>query len=184
MTAESRKKLADPQGMIARIRNRLSKNCVTRRSPFVDYIISMRMQGVPFLEIERWPIQQGQEYRIAASTLCRQLNNTKLVVDLTYAEAMLEKRGEFIEINVIREISNNIVTQKLRIDQLVKAEQDKRGKQGYESYSDKRIRAEMIVYNDMLAKLHNMLKELPEGAARAARAEAENTPGLVQHVIS
>jgi len=174
MNAEPRKKLADPVGMIARIRNKLVKQGAVRRSPFCDYIISMRLQGVPYLDIERWLIQQGPEYRISAPTICKQLNATKLNVDLTYAEKMLEDKGEFVEINLVREMSNNIITQKLRLDQLVKSEQKKRQESGFENYSDRRIRGEMMVMNDLIRNLHEILAKMPAEAAAAAKSAAED----------
>jgi hypothetical protein len=69
-------KLPDPHGMIARVRARLPKNCSVRLSKYCDHIIAMRMQGLPFHQIETWLTEQGEAQRIPATTIWRNLQST------------------------------------------------------------------------------------------------------------
>lgn len=174
-----KQKLPDPLNLIGRIRARLNPKCAVRQSPFCDYIISMRMQGVPFREIEEWLISKGKRFRISAPTLCKNFKNTKIKVNLTYAEEMLENAGGVIKLDLVREMSQNIITQKQRVDRLVRREAEiQQGIGGHfqearPAYSDKRIRGEMEMMNGMIAKLDSMLKALPEEEARAAEERAK-----------
>lgn len=171
MAPVTQQRLPDPHGLIARIRARLNKKCAVRVSPFCDYIISMRMQGIPYREIEDWLLEKGEQYRISQATIWRNFKQAKIEVKLTYAEEMLEKMGGVINIDLVREMSQNILTQKTRLDRLVRAEENRRKTPGSENYVDKRIRQEMQMMNDMLAKLHAMLEKAPADAAAAAEEE-------------
>lgn len=171
MAPVTQQRLPDPHGLIGRIRARLNKKCAIRVSPFCDYIISMRMQGIPFRDIEAWLIEQGDQYRISAATIWRNFKQSKIEVKLTYAEEMLEKMGGVINLDLVREMSQNIITQKQRVDRLVRGEENRRKQAGSENYVDKRIRQEMQLMNDMIAKLHSMLEKAPGDAAAAAEEE-------------
>lgn len=168
-----RVKLPDPQHMIARIRARLNPQCAVARSPYCDVIISMRMQGVDYRGIEKWLIQQGTQHRIAASTIFRNLQGSKLHVKLTYAEEMLENMGGQAEVDLINEMSKVVWTQKQRVDLMVRDEIERRKSPGSESYIDRRIRHELEVYNELLRNLHNVLQEAPVKAKAAADAEEQ-----------
>jgi len=162
MATVKRQVLPDPHGLIGRVRSRLNKACAIRQSPFCDVIISMRLQAIPYRDIEKWLIEQGQEYRISAPTIFRNLKETKVQVNLSWAEEMIEKMGGTVTIDIIREMSQNIYTQKQRVDTLVRNEKEKQ--KVNPAYSDKRVRQEMVVQNDMLTKLHAMLAKVPGSA--------------------
>lgn len=171
LTAVPRTRLPDPMGMIARIRNRLNPQCAVRLSPFCDVIISMRMQGVEYRHIEKWLIEQGPQYRISPAAILRNLKNTKLHVQLTYAEEMLENLGGQVDVDLIQEMSKNVWTQKQRIDGMVRAEAERRAKPGEGGYTDRRIRHEMEVYGELLKNLHTFLQDAPIKAQQAIEAE-------------
>lgn len=168
MTFQTKQRLPDPHGMIAQVRARLNKKCAVRQSQFCDYIISMRMQGIPFRDIEAWLIEQGEIFRISAPTLWRNFKEAKIKVNLTYAEEMIENLGGQINIDLVREMSQNILTQKQRLDKMVRAEDRRRQIPGSENYIDKRIRQEMQAHTEMMAKLHTMLQKAPAEAADIA----------------
>jgi hypothetical protein len=168
-----RTKLADPEGLIARVRSRLNPQCAVRLSPYCDVIIAMRMQGVDFRGIEKWLLQQGDQFRIPPATLHRNLRATKLQVNLTYAEEMLERMGGQVDIDLVTEMSKTVWTQKQRVDLLVRDEQTRRAQPGSESYMDRRIRHELEVYNELLRALHTVLQEAPIKARQAAEAEQQ-----------
>lgn len=164
------RRLTDPSGLIERIRRRLNPRCAVARSPFCDYIISMRMQGIPWREIENWLIEQGEEHRISSPGLFKCFKNAKMEVKLSYAEEMLEKMGGVVKLDVIREMSQNVITQKERVDRLVRGEVEKRASsKEYANYVDKRIRPEMTLLQSMMKELHQLLEKTPQQAA----AEAE-----------
>ena len=137
-------KLADPHGMIARIRRSLNPNCAVRLSPYCDVLISMRMQNIPYLQMEKFLIEQGKEknenYRISAPTLYRNFMKTKLNIELPYAEELAERWGGRIDLDLVRELSGQILIQRQRVDKLVRREQQMQRKTP--GYHDKRIRAE------------------------------------------
>lgn len=160
----ARQRVPDPHGLIANVRARLNKKCAVRISPFCDYIIAMRMQGVPYKDVERWLVEQGQEYRISAATIWRNLKRTKMHVRLTRIEEKLEAHGSVINLDIIREMSQNILVQKERIDQMVRTEAERRKQPNFENYIDKRIRQEMALMTDMVSKLHNMSRNTGEEA--------------------
>lgn len=166
-------RLPDPHGLIARIRTRLNKKCGVRQSPFCDVIISMRMQGVPFRDIEAWLIEQGPHFRISAPTLCKNFKTAKMEVKLTYAEEMLERMGGVINLDLVREASQNIITQKERVDRLVRRERviqtEGTGDGPNPAYLDKRIRGEMDLLNTMIRQLHYMLEKTPDAVRREAK---------------
>jgi hypothetical protein len=168
-----RVRLVDPQGMITRIRAKLNPKCAVRLSPYCDVIISMRMQGVELRQIEKWLIEQGDQFRIPANTIHRCLQRTNLPVKLTYAEEMLEKLGGQVDVNLVNEMSKNVWIQKQRVDQMVRDEQTRRAQPNNETYTDRRVRHELEVYNMLLQALHTVLQEAPVKAQQAAKAEQQ-----------
>ena len=163
-------KLPDPHGMIARVRSRMSKNCAVRRSPYCDIVISMRMQGIPYRQIEEWLIDQGPEYRISCSTLMRNITKTKLKVELSYVEEMAEKWGERIDLDYARELAGQIVAQRDRVDkmqrqEIVSQEKNKR-------YFDRRLKPERELLTNMIKTINAMMKSPLEAAQEAMEAGA------------
>lgn len=158
--------LPDPLGMLARIKSKMNPQCAVRRSTYCDYIISMSMQAVPYRDIEAWLIEQGPQYRIAASTICKNLKTSKLDVRLTHAEEKLEKLGGFINLNHVRELSQLIITQKGRVDHLVRLEEEKRKDPALKHYSDKRIAQEMDLMAGMIKSLNSILALTKDDAAK------------------
>lgn len=163
----------DPQGLIARIRSRLSPNCSVKLSPLCDHIISMRMQGVPFLEIEAWTVQQGEHLRIPSSTIWKNLKKTKLQVNLSWAEEQAEKWGGSIDLDLARELANQILTQKRRVDAMVRHEETLR--KANPRYADKRIRQEIETLSSLVKTLHSMRKSPQDSLAELLAAEGKLT---------
>lgn len=160
--------LPDPAGMISRIKSRLAKNCAVKNSPFCEVIISMRMQGVDYRTIEAWLIDQGQEHRISSVTIWRNLKSTKLKVELPYAEELAEKWGGRIDLDLAREMSGQIVAQRLRVDSLQRKEVEKQ--KNNPGYHDKRIVKERTALADLIKGLHAMMKSPMEAAAESVAA--------------
>jgi hypothetical protein len=67
-------------------------------------------------------------------------------------------------------MAGQILTQKKRIDTMVRSESERRKKVGSENYADKRIRAEMDTMAAMVKTLHSMMKNPLEAADEALRA--------------
>lgn len=153
----SSRKLPDPGGLIKRARDKLNPKCAVRLSPFCDEIIGMRMQGVPYRDIEAWLVSQGTQYRIASPTIFRNFKSTKIEVRLTHAEELLESMGGLVDLDLTREMSSAIFTQKQRVDNLVRREKKKQ--KSIEGYSDKRIRDEIKILQDMIYRLNSMVNE-------------------------
>lgn len=172
MPAE-RVKLADPHGMISRIKSRLNKACAVARSPFCEVVISMRMQGIPFREIEGWLIRQGQEYRIPACTILRNLKDTKLQVNLPYAEELAERWGGSIDLDLVRELQGQILAQRERISRMQKHEAEQAKKRP--GWADKRIRGEVETLNGLIKTLQSMMKDPEEAVKERALADAQTT---------
>lgn len=161
-------KLPDPHGFIRRIKGKLNKRCAVRQSPFCDVIISMRMQGVPFRDIETFLVDQGEGYRISSPTICKNFKQTRMEVKLTYAEEMLEKMGGIINLDLIREASQNIILQKERVDRLVRREEIIQTKgmndqKANPAYLDRRVKGELELLNNMIRQLHAMLEKTSSG---------------------
>ena len=168
--AKEIQKLPDPHGMIARVKGRMSKNCAVRISLYCDIIISMRMQGIPYRQIEAWLIDQGDEYRISASTLYRNLTKTKLKVDLPYAEELAEKWGERIDLDHARELAGQILAQRKRVDKLQRLEEETQKKN--ERYFDRRLKPERELLMNMIKTMVVMMKSPLEAAQEAMEASA------------
>jgi len=168
--AKEIQKLPDPHGMIARIRARMSKNCAVRKSPYCDIIISMRMQGIPYRQIEAWLIDQADEYRISASTLMRNLTKTKLKVELSYAESLAEKWGERIDLDHARELAGQIIAQRQRVDkmQVLEIERQKESPR----FFDRRLKGERELLSKMLKDMAQLMKSPLEAAQEAMEAGA------------
>jgi len=168
--AKELQKLPDPHGMIARIKGRMSKNCAVKKSPYCDIIISMRMQGIPYRQIEAWLIDQGEEHRISAPTLLRNLTKTKLKVDLSYAESLAEQWGERIDLDHARELAGQIIAQRKRVDKMQRQElitQEKTAR-----FFDRRLKGERELLTKMLKDMAQMMKSPLEAAQEAMEAGA------------
>jgi len=163
-------RLPDPQGMIARIKGRIPKNCAVRVSPYCEVIISMRMQGINFRKIEEWLIDQGPEHRIAASTICRNIKQSQIIVELSKVEEMAEQWGGRIDLDLLRELAGQIILQRKRVDILQTREEEKQQDSKY--YMDKRIRHERALLVDMVKTLFSMMKTPLEVAVEAFEAAA------------
>jgi len=163
-------KLPDPQGMIARVRGRLSVRCAVRKSKFCEIIISMRMQGIPYRKIEEWLIEQGEEYRISAATLFRNLKKTKLKVELPYAEEMAERWGGRIDLDFARELAGQIIAQRERVDHMQRQELE--SQKSNARYFDRRLKPERELLNNMIKNIASMMKSPLEAAQEAVEANA------------
>ena len=168
--AKEIQKLPDPQGMIARVKGRMSRNCAVRKSRYCDIIISMRMQGIAYRQIEAWLIEQGEEYRISSATILRNLKKTKLQVELPYAEEMAEKWGERIDLDYARELAGQIVAQRQRVDKMQRLEIESQTKNS--RYFDRRLKPERELLTTMIKALAVMMKTPLEAAQEAMAAEA------------
>jgi len=169
--AKQIQKLPDPQGMIARVRGRMSKNCAVRLSIYCDIIISMRMQGIAYRQIEAWLIEQGDEYRISSATILRNLKKTKLQVELPYAEEMAERWGERIDLDYARELAGQVVAQRQRVDKMQRHEIDYQTNKN-PRYFDKRLKPERELLTTMIKTLAAMMKTPLEAAQEALGAQA------------
>ena len=154
--AKEIQKLPDPHGMIARIRSRMSKRCAVRVSTFCDIIISMRMQGIPYRQIEAWLIEQGDEHRISAATILRNLTKTKLKVELSYAEELAEKWGERIDLDHARELAGQIIAQRQRVDKMQRLEIERQELNA--RYFDRRLKGERELLSKMIKDIAMMMK--------------------------
>lgn len=163
-------KFPDPQGMISRIKARLPKNCSVKMSPYVDYILAQRMQGVPYQAIEKWLKERGTEFRIPAATIWRNIKATKIRINLPYAEELAEQWGGQIDLDLARELSRQILVQRQRVDHMVQQEVEKR--KSMPTYTNKWIRAEMETLNSLIHGLAAMLKSPMAAAEERAKADA------------
>jgi len=167
-------KLADPQGMIRLVKGRLPKNCSIRKNKYCEHIIAMRLQGVAFHKIADWLEGREGNHRIPSATLWRNFKKTQLKVSLTWAEELIEKYGGEVDIDLVKEMTSQILTQKVRIDKMVRGEKEKQ--KGNSRYMDRRIRQEMETLQKLLVALQAMKKTPQELMAEAMAADAlENT---------
>lgn len=155
-------KLPDPHGMISRIKAKLPKSCAVARSQYCEIIISMRMQGVDYRAIEQWLTEQGEEHRISPTTIWRNLKKTNLTVELPYAEELAEKWGGRIDIDLARELTGQIVAQRLRVDSIQRHEVEKQ--RTNPRYYDRRLRQERELLASLIKTLHGMMKTPAEAA--------------------
>jgi hypothetical protein len=161
-------KYPDPQGMIARVRSRLPKDCSVRKSQYCDYVIAQRLQGIPYHAIEKWLGEKGKEHRIPQATLWRNFRATKIRIELPYAEELAEQWGGSIDMDLARELTRQILTQRRRVDHMVVQEAKKRDQAPL--YTNRLIRAEMETLNNLIANLHKMMKSPMEAAEERAKA--------------
>lgn len=163
-------KFPDPQGMIARVKARLPKNCAVKMSPYCDYVIAQRMQGIPYESIEKWLKERGPEFRISAATIWRNFKATKIKINLPYAEELAEKWGGQIDLDLARELSRQVLVQRQRIDHMVQIEAEKR--KSTPTFTNKLIRAEMETLNSLIHSLASMMKSPGDAVSERAAAEA------------
>lgn len=164
-----RNNVVDPHGFISRVKKGLPKNCAVMLSPFCDSIIAMKMQGLSYLQIEKFLITQGDQYRISAPTIWRNLKKSKVNVRLPYGEELAERWGGQIDLDIARELSVQILVQKERLDKLIRSEAAKQRTNAH--YHDKRIKQEQETLLQMMAKLQTMMKSPEEAAEERKRAD-------------
>lgn len=169
-------KYPDPQGMIARVRSRLPKDCSVRKSSYCDHIIAQRLQGIPYHAIEKWLSEKGKESRISAATIWRNFKATKIRITLPYAEELAEQWGGTIDMDLARELTRQVLTQRQRVDHMVVQEAVKR--RTAPLYTNKYIRAEMETLNNLIANLSKMMKNPVEAADERIKAA-----GMLKKVV-
>lgn len=175
MTRVRAEKLPDPIAIIAKMKKRLNPQGAVAKSPYVDVIIGMRLQGINYGAIEKWLVKQGLEHRIPASTLCRNMKH--LQVELPYAEELAEKYGGRIDLDLGRELAGQIIQQRARVDNLQRNEiliqtEGLNGQQPNPRYHDKRIKPERELLASLIKDLHGMMKSPLEAAEEAMQADA------------
>jgi len=169
---EQLKKIADPQGMISRIRSKMPPNCAVRKSPYCDFIIAMRMQGIAFLKIEEFLISQDKKLRISAPTIWRcfeHANKAGMTVELPLAEELKERWGGSIDLDLANEMAGQVLLQRQRIDKMIRQEQ--KVQESKPGQFNKLIRAEMETLNSLVSTLNKMLKSPVEAAEERAKAD-------------
>ena len=168
-----KKRLPDPGRMIERIKLKLNPYCAVRKSIYCELIIAMRMQGIPYRDVEDWLVKQGMEHRIAAPTICNNFKHTGITVSLTKAEELVEQYGGILNIDTVRELSLQIYTQRGRIDRLVRQEEARQKKED-RVYHDKRIRAEIDTLTSLVKTLHAITREPLEDIMKKVRERQES----------
>ncbi len=163
ITTATAGRFPDPGGMIARARASLKPNCQVRKSPYCDQIIAMRMQAVSYRDIETFLGDQGTQYTIPSATIHRNFKSCKLAVSLTKAEEMAEQWGGGIDLDLVREMMDQALIQKKRIDHLVRHEGKKQLKDP--GYSDRRIGNEMLIFQNLVKVVEPFLQTPDEGLA-------------------
>jgi len=175
MQAVSRKeKLPDPLAEIAQLRKKLNPKSSVAKSPFCDVLLSMRMQGVNYHAMERWLIEQGQEQRIPASTIFRNMKGIE--VNLPYAEQLAERWGGRIDLDLSRELAGQLIAQRMRVDKLQR--QEEKLQETNARYLDKRLRGERELLASLIKDLHGMMKNPMEAAIEAMQADALTTMSI------
>ncbi len=155
--APARTKLADPYGLIHRVKVRMKPNCSTRMSPFCEVIISMRMQGVSCDNVEKWLVDQGEEYRIPAATIWRNLKDCAVEVSLPYAEELAEKWGGRMDMDLVRELGGQVLLQRQRVDAMSRQEAEARAENP--RWFNHFILKERELLRILIKDLHNMMME-------------------------
>lgn len=139
-------KLPDPKGRIARAKAHMPVACSVRKSRFCDDIIAMRLQGCSYRKIEEWLRGKGLEHVIPAATLCRNLIGG-LGKEETYLptyEQVAETMGGEIPLDPARTLAGQALLQRLRIDAMIRTENDRRRVRP--GSFNPRIRQEMETY--------------------------------------
>lgn len=139
-------KVIDTQGKLARAKSHMPSQCSVRKSPLCDEILSLRLQGYSYKKIEVWLRSQGEGMMIPAATLCRNLQKAfQGDQDFMPAyEEVAEAHGGDIALDPGRTLAGQALIQRMRIDYMVRQENDRRKvKPGY---SNPRIRQEMETY--------------------------------------
>jgi len=109
-------RLPDASGKIRRAKRRISKACAVMKSPFCEEIIALRLQGWSYRKIETWLIDKGEQHRIAAPTLFRNLKPIRQLESLPMAEMLAEDFGGLIEIDPAREVARSVLLQRRRVE--------------------------------------------------------------------
>lgn len=150
------KLLADPHGIIAKIRARMSRDCAVRRSPYCDHVIAKRLQGISYTKIRDWLWDQNPDLAIPVPTLARNLAKAVKLseMDQSVAEQIAEMWGGSLEFDLERTIAGQALVQRQRIDDMVKAEKER--KKVKSGYMNPRIRQEMETLSSLLAQLERI----------------------------
>jgi hypothetical protein len=173
--------LPDPQGFIKKIRDSLKPECAVARSPFCDHIISQRMQKVPFKRIEEWLSNQGngdENFRITASSLCKNFKDTRLSVSLSYAEDLIDRSGGSVHLDCVYELAMSVITQKRRVDSLTRSEKSVQESQDLKDhqnriYLDERIKSEYELLLKMMSQFGKLTEKLPEEVLKERHSKLE-----------
>jgi len=130
----------------------------------------MRLRGCTLVEIEDALVAKGQQFRISAPTIWRNLNKANL--DMTEFEwnRIVEAWGGNKEVDVVLEMKNQIIVQRHRINQMCVRERQRRTDNA--GYIDRRIREEMETYTEMV-------KTLREFTAQGVIEKTEDLPSRV-----
>jgi len=129
--------MLDAEKKIQAIVNSLPRRGSVRTSPYCADVISMRLRGHTYREIEDWLASKGEEYRIPAGTLNRVFLNTPIAESEFIWITEIESRGGSLELDLSGELKKQIYLQRLRINTLAKREINKRVQ--IPDYVDKRI---------------------------------------------
>lgn len=176
-------KMADPHGILGKIRGRMSKDCAVRKSRYCDNIIAKRLQGIPLQKIRDWLFDQNPAAAIPVPTLARNLTKAikETEMDQTIAEKMAEGWGGEIEMDLERTILGQILIQRRRVDDMTRAESDR--KKNKPGYMNPRIRQEMETLMTLIAQ-HERLRaaSVPEEdlTVRTLEAEEQSKAGTIQ----
>lgn len=164
--------VVDTKGRIARAKARMSSACSVRKSAYADEIISMRLQGNSYKKIEDWLREKGLAHVIPSATICRNLQKAfgKEQDFMPAYEEEAEANGGHIPLDPQRTLAGQAYIQRMRIDYMVRQENDRRKTRV--GYSNPRIRQEMETY-----------LQLVEAASRF-ESESEKAKGQMENVES
>src|SRR5437867_1017666 len=107
--------IPDPTGRIARAVKALKRDCLVRQSPLCEWIISRRLAGDSYPEISEGLQKFGRQYWISKSTIHRNLQRTELDKHVPQGVLIAEGYGGDLEIDVVREVSLQILSQRQRV---------------------------------------------------------------------
>lgn len=103
---------ADGDGRILRIRQHLRVKCALRKSPYCDWIIALRLQGVTYPQLSRWLFER--DYGMPIATLCVNLKNIAVPNRTREADAIGGRFGTDEE----AELEGQIAMLRGRIDKM------------------------------------------------------------------
>lgn len=145
----------DPLGKIQRTRDALHSRSAVRRSKYCDFIITLRLQGNTYREIEAKLKEFGPEHRISAPTIWRNLAAAG-VVDEAEQATRIDEFGGNLDFDPVAELRKQIYIQKTRISYLLGQERARRLASPKSPFHDPRIRDEMAALTSMMRTLREM----------------------------